>query len=155
NRRRLVIKSLADGPEHEIVNPDVDGVAKPRWEHEGRSLLVKATYRDLFGLYRVDLETENFTPVMTGDYFNDYEILPDRPSSSYLNRTKREVVRRGLVSGREAIAHHVEATVNPYGLALTGRGDRLAYVLNRKNVGTSLMVVDLAKPQTAREVFHV
>jgi len=155
DRRRLVIKSLDDGREHEIVNHDVDGVAKPRWESGGQSLLVKATYRNEFGLYRVNLASETFTPVMIGDYFNDYELLPDRHSMIYGTRARREFVRRDLVSGREEVVHRVQAAGNPYGLALTRTGDRLAYVLRRKDAGAFLVVVDLARPQTAREVFHV
>jgi len=155
DQSRLVIKSLADGREREIVNPAMRAVAKPRWEAGGQTVLVKAMYRHQFGLYRVNLDTEAVSTVMLGDYFNDYELLPGGRSIVYAIRGRRSFIRRNLASGSEEVLLRVEPPWNPYGLAVSRSGERLAYVGRRKEVGTSLFVLDLATSRAPREVLHV
>lgn len=153
DRRRLVIKSLTTGDEHEIVNHEIDGVARPRWEAGGRSLLFKGTYHYQFGLYRLALDSEAVSTVMVTDNFNDYELLPDGRSIIYSNRSRREFVRRDLTTGQEAVVHRSPGS--PYGLAVARAGDRFAYVIMQKDKGTTLVVVDLSNPASARPIFHV
>ncbi|MGE0359857.1 MAG: protein kinase [Vicinamibacterales bacterium] len=153
--RMLVIASVAGGRERVIANPSLEGVARPRWEPGGRTMLLKATFRDVWGLHRLDLHTEAITTLMRfppNGNFQEYELLPGTRAVLYASRQRRAFVRRDLQTGQESVVHRVAPTVSMLCLAVSRDGGRFAYGAYERDGRWSMRVVDLREPATAKEI---
>jgi len=156
-RRTLVIKSLRDGREREIVNRYLDGVARPRWEPGGRTMLIKGVFRDVGGLHRIDLQTGEITTLMRSALdgrFNEYEVLPGDREMLYASRQRHEFVRRDLGTGRETVVHRVDSAVSLLCMAVSRDGRQFAYGAYERGGQWSMRVVNLRDPVNAREVLR-
>jgi serine/threonine-protein kinase len=157
SRRTLVIKSLDDNREREIVSPHLNGVARPRWERGGRTMLLKGVFRDVWGLHRLDLQTEAITTLMRfplNGNFQEYELFPDDRDVLYASRQRHAFVRRNLGSGRETILHRVDPALSMLCMALSRDGRRFAYAAYEPKVAWSIRIVDLREPANAREMLR-
>jgi Tol biopolymer transport system component len=151
----LVITSLDGGRERTIVNPYLEGVARPRWEPGGRTMLLKGVFRDVWGLHRLDLQTEAITTLMRfppNGNFQEYELLPGGSEVLYASRQRHAFVRRDLQTGRETVVHRVAATVSLLCLAVSRDGDRFAYGAYERDGRWAMRIVDLRDPATAHEI---
>jgi serine/threonine-protein kinase len=154
-RRTLVIKSLDDGREREIANPDLEGVARPRWETGGRTMLLKGVFRDTWGLHRLDLRTEAITTLMRFPHngnFQEYELLPGEREVLYASRQRRAFVRRDLQTGHETVVHRVAPTVSLLCLAVSRDDGRFAYGAYERDSSWSMRVVEPSAPASAHEI---
>ena len=155
--RTLMIKSLDDGREREIVNHRLYGVARPRWEPGGRTLLLKGVFRYVGGLHRLDLQTGQIITLMrfpAHARFQEYEVFPGDREVLYASRQRHEFVRRDLASGRETVVHRVDPALSMLCMALSRDGRRFAYGAYRPKVGWSMRVVDVRDPANAREIMQ-
>jgi Tol biopolymer transport system component len=151
DRWSLVFKDLASGREREIVDPQMVGIGRPRWEADGRSILVKATYRDRVGVHRLDLQTGRVSMVLPRQ-IGHYELIPGRREILY-NTRGRELSRYDVDTGRTVVAHHIEAPWFATGIAVSRDGLRVAYSASDGRGSSSLRVASLSSPEPAREIF--
>jgi Tol biopolymer transport system component len=157
SRRTLVIKKLDDGREREIANRHLEGVARPRWEPGGRTMLLKGVFRDVPGLHRLDLQTEAITTLMRFPLhgrFQEYELLPNDRAVLYASRQRHEFIRRDLQTGREMVVHRVDPSLNMLCMALTRDGRRFAYAVYARGGAWSVRVVDVQDTAMAREILR-
>ena len=150
----LIVKSVDDGKEREFRKPYLEGIARPRWEADGRSLLLKASLNGRPGLFRLDLDSGDVSTVLER-VFNGYEPLPQPGVIVYSVRASREMIRRDLVTGQETVIHRVPSPSTLVEMGLSNRGDRLAYSSPLGGGRWALRVIDLATPERAREILRV
>jgi len=153
--RMLVIASLVDGRERVIANPFLEGVARPRWEPGGRTMLLKGVFRDVWGLHRLDLQTEAITTLMRfppDGNFQEYELLPGARAVLYASRQRRAFVRRDLRTGQDTVVHRVAPTVSLHCLAVSRDGARFAYGAYQRDGRWSMRVVDLREPERVDQI---
>lgn len=152
DRWSLVIKDLTSGREREIVDPHIVGIGRPRWEASGRTILLKATYRDRPGLYRLDVQTGRLSMVLEKQV-GQYELIPGTRSILY-NTRQRELWRHDLDTGRTAAVHHIEAPWFATGIAVSPDGEQLAYSASDGRGGSGLRTARLGSPEAARVIFQ-
>ncbi len=151
DRWSLVIKDLASGREREISDPQMVGIGRPRWEADGRSILLKASYRDRIGVHRLDLHT-GLVSMILPHQIGHYELIPGTREILY-NTRRHELYRHDLDTGRTVVAHRVEAPWFATGIAVSRDGQRIAYSASDGRGGGSLRVAGVDSPEPAREIF--
>ena len=154
DRWSLVIKSMNDGREREIADPQMLGIGRPRWEPDGRSILVKTNYRERDGLHRVNLDTGEIS-LVTPVFFNHYEIVPHTREIICFVRPST-FKRLDVVTGAQATVLEVERPWILTGMAISPAGDRLVYSANHSTgvKAQALFLADLQNPERAVEVYR-
>jgi Tol biopolymer transport system component len=153
DRWSLVIKDVGSDREREIADPHMVGIGRPRWEPDGRSILLKANYRDKVGVYRLDLGTGSVSMVLPRQ-IGHYELLPGTRAILY-NTRARELSRFDMDTGRTTVAHHIEAPWFATGIAVSRDGQQVAYSASAGRAATSLRLAGLNAPEVGREIFVV
>ena len=151
DRWSLVIKDVASGRERVITDPQMVGIGRPRWEADGRSILLKAMYRDKPGVHRLDLQTGAVSMVLPRQ-IGHYELIPGTRAILY-NTRARELSRYDLDTGRTVVAHHIEAPWFATGIAVSRDGQHVAYSASDGRAAVSLRVAGLSRLDVAREIF--
>ena len=128
--------------------------AYPRWSPDGRHLYVQATVADGQGIYRLDVERGDVTPVVTageGDYVHDLRVSSDQKWIVYGRDSKAvcQIVRRNAATG-----HEQELDRTPFDnstLTLSPDGRHLALLL-RTDENTRVVKVMEFPDGTPREI---
>ena len=140
--QRLLIRSLGDEEERELSldlgfpshNPYH---VRPRWSPDGRSLAVLGRGAKGPGIYRVDVETANVTPLVLrkpGERLRHHEWAPDGQAMFYVRPPRAgkgpRILRRDLKTGsdRELYSEPVKTWVPD--LALSPDGMHIAYTVS-------------------------
>jgi tRNA A-37 threonylcarbamoyl transferase component Bud32 len=150
-RWSLVIKDMTRGVEREIADPHLAGIGRPRWEPDGRSILLKTSYRGKAGVHRLDLRTGAVSMVLPRQ-IGHYELIPGTREILY-NTRAREISRFDLDTGRTVVAHQIEAPWFATGISVSRDGQQLAYSASDGRAAVSLRVAALGIVEPAREVF--
>jgi hypothetical protein len=149
----VVVRSLLDGREREFRKPLMSPPRQIRWE-SNESILFKAGIDGEGSLQRLNLQTGEMSTLLERP-FNDLELLPQPDTILISDRVKREVVKVDLHTGQETTAHRVAPPYAIGEIAVSSRGDRLAYSSPRGDEkGSALYVVDLTSRAPAREVIN-
>ena len=152
DRWSLVIKSVDEGREREINNPNVVGIGRPRWESSGRSILFKAAYHERSGLHRVDVHTGAMSTVIP-HFIGHYDLIP-RSQELIYETNRRRFFRHDLAAGVSTPIHTVSPPWSMFGMAISPDGDRLAYTARNGQQAIVLRLVDLASPASFREIYR-
>ncbi len=166
----LVIRSVAGGAEREIVLGMLlyDDPYRPRWSPDGSSVVVTAFFDEqgLQGFYRIDLQTEEVTPLVqvpVGEGIEELAWAPDGKTVYYDRhasdeRTRCTLVARDLETGTVTELARADP---PWGInyvALSPDGRTLAFLTTEEaSLGepfSSLIKVMPAGDGEQRELFR-
>ncbi len=137
-RRIIVIHSLKTGEERELSLPIAgprNKTAPMRWSPDGHSILHIGRHERKDGIYLVDVETGNFTPIVEvplGIRITNALWSPDRKAIFYgrydRDRKSIQILVRNLENDkeRELLREEGSALISP-GFALSPDGQQLAY----------------------------
>jgi len=126
----------------------------PRWAPDGRHLLLQATVADGQGIYRMDVQSGEVTPLVAageGEYLQSLRVSPDGRWMVFGREMKPfcQIVRRDTKSGHE---QEIERTsFDNSTLALSRDGSRLAMIV-RTDAKTRVLKVMEFPDGTPREI---
>ena len=131
----LCIRSLDTGTDREFANR-FGRLAAPRWSPDGQFIYVAAWDEEGMGIYRVDAQNGEFTPIVRAEppaRLHRHEISPDGNILIYARRDNSKeayrVLSRNLTTGEEKqlnAGDHAMFSISPDGrrLALINRDKR-------------------------------
>ena len=148
----VVVHSLLDHREREFRKALMSPARKIRWE-SNQSVLFKAAIDGTEGLQRLNVQTGEISTLLERS-FNDFEPLPQPNTILISERVKRQVVKIDVHTGQEAVVHRVSPPFSIGDMAVSSRGDRLAYSAPLGGgKGSAVYIVDLNSDAPARELF--
>ncbi len=147
----LCIRSLETGEEREII-PNLNKFCHPRWSPDGRSVIVKAMASN--GIYQIDTQTGNVTPVLHDDNIGDgpSELSHDGKTIFYVRQDYKAKIHQILVqdleSGTEKEIYRSDGdlhiNLSPDGLWLAIRAHFMTNYLRMSDKIPSLNVIPSA-----------
>ena len=131
----LCIHSLETGKDREILTKlDIDG--SPKWSPDGNSILVLGSYSGTRrGLYRIDVQTGDVTPVVVGETIHiSCEWSRDGQSVFFVRNQRKDnlcqIMVRDLESGEEKELYR-ESFPERFAISLSPDGQWLSFLNNR------------------------
>lgn len=151
DRYRLIVKDLASGAERALGDDGIDGIQRPRWARDGRSILYWTEYGGVNGLFRLDVASGVTTPALVDPRFTGFEPVPNSDRVIY-HVNAREFRTGSLATGEHAPLHTVEAPYSIYGTAVSRDGHWLAYTARTPTGDHRLSVLNLVTGAVRRDV---
>jgi Tol biopolymer transport system component len=153
--RVISIRSTETGEERQLDTPRLSYLNWLRWAPDGKSLLVGGSdTNNNGGLYQIDAQTGEVTPVIRGPFVPPRGYLaepaPDGKGVYYVHEDLRETAMtlrfRNLETGVERDLYSVEAPSKITSLARSPDGESIAFGLSQGNrtEARRVMVVDAA-----------
>jgi Tol biopolymer transport system component len=150
-RYRLIVKDVATGSERELGDEGVDGIQRPRWTRDGRSILYWTEYEGENGLFRIDISSGATTPMLVDPRFTGFEPIPGTDRLVY-HLGAREFRIRSLATGEDTALAAIEAPYSIYGTAVSRDGGSLAYTVRAPRQPHRLHLLDLETGNERRDV---
>lgn len=131
----LCIRSLETGKDREILTElNING--PPKWSPDGNSILILGSYSDTpRGLYRIDVQTGDVTPVVVGDTIHiSCEWSRDGQAVFFVRNRRKDnlcqIMVRDLESGEEKELYR-ESFPERFAISLSPDGQWLSFLNNR------------------------
>ncbi len=141
--RAFCVRSTETGEIRELASK-LDRVSWVRWSPDGRWLLA-AAQTDGFGIFRIDVQTGNFSPVVQNKTLLGWPAVwsGDGKSVYYflLSKPRVSLMAHDIETGQETELHSVTQPSNYQGGALSPDGKELAVLTADLGSGTKVLLV--------------
>ena len=159
----LVVRSVESGKERRLrLNIGWSGKFQPHWSPDGRFLLAEARHAGRRGVYRIDAQTGEVTPIVQAPrcciewpvWAHDGKVIFTRLTSERIGEP-RSIVARDLETSREKELYRVVSPVGVSHLAVSPDGQWLAFVWSDTEKGLTALKVMPAAGGEPRELVEL
>jgi Tol biopolymer transport system component len=159
----LVVLSVESGMERRLrLNIKRGSFVQPDWSPDGRFLLAEARHAGRRGVYRIDAQTGEVTPIVQRQnccigwpvWAHDGKVIFTRSASEKIGEPQ-SIVARDLENGREEELYRVVSPVSVSHLAASPDGQWLAFVWSGTEKGPTALKVMPAAGGEPRELVEL